>query len=113
MQETTSKPHNGAETMLETLDQVENHKESAQERNGNRATAQKPCRRHHGSRALFSTGQAAQELGTSIPKVRALCETGMIHAEVTPGNQWRVPVLEVELLKREGLPPIPRPMPST
>ena len=113
MQETTSKPHNGAETMLETLDQVENRKESAHERNGNRATAQKPCRRHHGSRAFFSTGQAAQELGTSIPKVRALCETGMIHAEVTSGNQWRVPVLEVERLKREGLPPISRPMPWT
>ena len=35
----------------------------------------------------------------------------MIEAEVTPGNQWRVPVLEVERLKRDGLPPIPRPMP--
>ena len=113
MQETTSKPHNGAETVLETLNHVKNRAQNAQERNGNRATAQKPYRRHPGSRAFFSTGQAAQELGTSIPKVRALCETGMIEAEVTPGNQWRVPVLEVERLKRDGLPPIPRPMPWT
>ena len=111
IQETTSKPHNGAETVLETLDQVENREQTSRERRGNRATVQKPYRRHPGGRAFFSTGQAAQELGTSIPKVRALCETGMIEAEVTPGNQWRVPVAEVERLKRDGLPPIPRPMP--
>src|SRR4051812_115444 len=111
MQQTTSKPHNGAETVLETVNQVENRKENVQEWSGTRATAQKPNRRHAGSRAFFSTGQAAQELGTSIPKVRALCETGMIEAEVTPGNQWRVPVSEVERLKRDGLPPIPRLMP--
>ena len=112
MQQTASKTHTGAESALETLNQIENGIEVALESHGNRARTRKPNRRHAGSRAFFSTGQAAQELGTSIPKVRALCETGMIEAEVTPGKQWRVPVAEVERLKRDGLPPIPRPIPE-
>ena len=30
----------------------------------------------------------------------------------TDGRQWRIPAREVERLKREGLPPVPRPMPG-
>jgi len=41
-----------------------------------------------------------------------MCENGVVAAETTPGGQWRVPAHEVERLKRDGLPPIPRPMPT-
>ena len=33
-------------------------------------------------------------------------------SEVTPGGQWRIPASEIERLKRDGLPPIPRPLPG-
>jgi excisionase family DNA binding protein len=62
-------------------------------------------------RLFYSTGQVARQLGTTPATVRLLCETGAIAAEMTPGGQWRVPAAEVERLKREGLPPIPRPLP--
>jgi hypothetical protein len=41
-----------------------------------------------------------------------LCENRVIAAETTPGGHWRVPASEVERLKRDGLPPIPRPLPT-
>jgi hypothetical protein len=63
-------------------------------------------------RLFYSTGQVARQLGTTPAVVRTLCETGAIAAETTPGGQWRVSAAEVERLKREGLPPIPRPLPT-
>ena len=62
-------------------------------------------------RLFYSTGQVARQLDTTLAKVRALCENHVIAAEMTPGGQWRVSAAEVARLKRDGLPPIPRPLP--
>lgn len=61
---------------------------------------------------FFTSGQAARQLGISQDAIRSLCQTGAISAEMTPGGQWRVPVEEVERLKRDGTPPIARPLPA-
>ncbi len=61
---------------------------------------------------FFSTGQAAHELGVSQAQIRALCEAGVAEAKYTSGGQWRIPTGEVERLKRDGLPQIPRPLPN-
>src|SRR5260370_38697655 len=61
---------------------------------------------------FYSTGQVARQLGTSLATIRVLCENRAIAAETTPGGHWRVPASEVERLKRDGLPPIPRPLPT-
>jgi excisionase family DNA binding protein len=61
---------------------------------------------------FYSTGQVARQLGTTLATVRILCENRVIAAETTPGGHWRVPASEVERLKRDGLPPIPRPLPT-
>ena len=61
---------------------------------------------------FYSTGQVARQLGTTLAAVRVLCENRAIAAETTPGGHWRVPASEVERLKRDGLPPIPRPLPT-
>src|ERR1035437_2079070 len=60
---------------------------------------------------FYSTGQVARQLGTTLAAVRILCENRVIAAETTPGGRLRVPASEVERLKRDGLPPIPRPLP--
>jgi excisionase family DNA binding protein len=61
---------------------------------------------------FYSTGQVARQLGTTLATVRVLCENRAIAAETTPGGHWRVPASEVERLKRDGLPPMPRPLPT-
>src|SRR5260370_21649703 len=61
---------------------------------------------------FYSTGQVARELGTPLAAIRVLRENRVIAAETTPGGHWRVPAPEVERLKRDGLPPIPRPLPT-
>ena len=61
---------------------------------------------------FYSTGQVARQLGTTLATIRILCENRVLAAETTPGGHWRVPASEVERLKREGLPPIPRPLPT-
>ena len=63
-------------------------------------------------RLFYSTGQVARQLGTTLPVIRLLCENRAIAAETTPGGHLRVPASEVERLKREGVPPIPRPLPT-
>ena len=60
----------------------------------------------------YSTGQAARELGTSLALIRLLCETHAIPAETTPGGHLRVSAAVVERLKREGMPQVPRPLPT-
>src|SRR5580658_6717552 len=60
---------------------------------------------------FFSTGQAARQLGITLATVRVLCENRLIATETTPGGHLRVYASEVERLKRDGLPPIPRPLP--
>jgi hypothetical protein len=41
-----------------------------------------------------------------------LCDAHAIKAETTPGGHLRVAAAEVERLKRDGLPPLPRPLPT-
>ncbi len=60
----------------------------------------------------YSTGQAAHELGVSQAKIRMLCETGAIDSTSTTGGQYRISRDNVERLKSEGLPSIPRPLPE-
>jgi excisionase family DNA binding protein len=60
----------------------------------------------------YSTGQVARQLGATLATIRVLCESRVIAAETTHGGHWRVPSSEVERLKRDGLPPIPRPLPT-
>jgi len=61
---------------------------------------------------FFSTGQVARQLGTTLANVRALCDARAIKAETTPGGHLRVAAAEVARLKRDGLPPLPRPLPT-
>jgi excisionase family DNA binding protein len=61
---------------------------------------------------FYSTGQVARQLGTTLATIRILCENRVLAAETTPGGHWRVPASEVERLKRDSLPPIPRPLPT-
>src|SRR5260370_24752781 len=60
----------------------------------------------------YSTGQAARALDITQDRIRQLCEAGAVTAEITPGGQWRVPKAEIDRLKRDGLPPVPRPLPG-
>src|ERR1039458_4913896 len=64
------------------------------------------------STLYFTTGQTAQQLGASQAQIRALCESGAVEAETTPGGQYRIPAGELARLQREGLPPMPRPLPN-
>lgn len=57
---------------------------------------------------FYRIGQASKQLGVSSYHLRRLCQAGAIEAEQTSGNQWRVPISEVERLQRDGVPPIPQ-----
>lgn len=61
---------------------------------------------------FFSTGQTARELHATQDRIRALCQAEAIPCELTAGGQFRIPRTEVERLKREGLPTVPRPFPN-
>src|ERR1019366_7068351 len=63
-------------------------------------------------RLFYPTGQVARQLDTTLAVIRLLCENRLIASETTPGGHLRVPAAVVERLKREGLPPIPRPLPT-
>jgi excisionase family DNA binding protein len=56
----------------------------------------------------YRTGQAAKQLGVSSYHIRRLCEAGAIAAEISDGQQWRIPASEIMRLKKEGLPPVPQ-----
>ncbi len=60
----------------------------------------------------YSSGQAAQQLAVTQDTIRTLCHSGLMAAETTPGGQWRIAKDEIDRLKRDGLPPIPRPLPG-
>jgi excisionase family DNA binding protein len=60
----------------------------------------------------FSASQVANELGISPDHVRKLAQAGAVKAETTPGGQLRVAAEELDRLKRDGLPPMPRPLPG-
>jgi len=57
--------------------------------------------------AYYRTGQAAKQLGVSSYHIRRLCEEGEITAEITDGQQWRIPAFEITRLRREGIPDVP------
>lgn len=59
------------------------------------------------SDGFYRSGQAAKQLGVSSYHVRRLCEVGEITAELTAGQQWRIPASEIARLRREGVPDIP------
>lgn len=61
---------------------------------------------------FYSTGQVARQLGTTQAAVRTLCESGVMASETTRGGHLRIPESEVKRFKRDGLPPIPRPLPT-
>lgn len=65
-----------------------------------------------GEEVYYSSGQAARELGVTQAKIRALCESEVIDSTLTAGGQYRIRRDELERLKRDGLPPIPRPLPD-
>jgi hypothetical protein len=63
----------------------------------------------------YTPGQVARMLGSGVSshRIRRLCESGVLAAELTDGNRWQIPASEVERLqewvKREGdLPPVPQ-----
>jgi hypothetical protein len=65
---------------------------------------------------FYTPAQVARRLGAGISshRVRRLCETGWLAAELTDGNRWLISESEAERLReyvrRDGdLPPIPRP----
>lgn len=55
----------------------------------------------------YRVGAVAKRLSVTPHTVRRLCEAGMIEADLTTSNQWRVPEGEVERLLRDGVPSIP------
>ena len=62
--------------------------------------------------SYYRTGQAAKELGVSSYHVRRLCEAGEIAAEITGGGQWRISLVEIRRLRKEGVPPVPQELPE-
>ena len=56
---------------------------------------------------FYRSGQAAKQLGVSSYYIRRLCEVGEISAEITTGQQWRIPASEIARLRREGIPDVP------
>src|ERR1039458_4633972 len=59
------------------------------------------------SESFYRSGQAAKQLGVSSYHVRRLCEVGEINADLTAGQQWRIPASEIARLRREGIPDVP------
>ena len=57
--------------------------------------------------AYYRSGQAARLWGISAHLVRRLCDAGLVDAERTAGNQWKISHSEVERIKKEGVPEIP------
>ena len=57
--------------------------------------------------SFYRSGQAAKQLGVSSYHIRRLCEVGEITAEITAGQQWRIPASEIARLRREGIPDVP------
>ena len=51
---------------------------------------------------FLSTGQASRELSTSPSKLRVLCETGNVKAEITQGGQFRIAFRQRQGRRRFG-----------
>src|ERR1039458_7133477 len=57
--------------------------------------------------SFYRSGQVAKQLGVSSYHIRRLCEVGAITAEITAGQQWRIPGSEIARLRKEGIPDVP------
>ena len=57
--------------------------------------------------AALRIGQAAARLGITAHHARQLCRCGLVEAEVSTGGQWRIPLVEIERLERDGVPAAP------
>jgi hypothetical protein len=57
---------------------------------------------------FYRVGQTAKELGASSYKIRRLAESGLIPDAEFSGAQWHIPVVAVERMKSEGIPPLPK-----
>ena len=57
---------------------------------------------------FYRIGQASKQLGISSYQLRRLCQAGALDAELTSGNQWKIPISEISRLQQEGVPPIPQ-----
>ena len=60
------------------------------------------------SKRWFETAEVAKELGVKPATIRGRCSAGLIAAEKW-GKEWKIPAVEMERLKRDGLPPLPKP----
>jgi hypothetical protein len=60
------------------------------------------------SKRWFETIDVAKELGVKPATIRGRCSAGLIAAEKW-GKEWKIPAAEMERLKRDGLPPLPKP----
>ena len=61
---------------------------------------------------FFTIKQLAQELGYGTAWIIALVKRGRIKAMKPTGGQWRIAQSEVERLRTEGIPPLPRKPPE-
>jgi len=59
-------------------------------------------------RQFYTIRQLAEELCYSIPWITVLVQRQRIKAIKPSGGSWRIPISEVERIKREGVPPLPR-----
>jgi hypothetical protein len=59
------------------------------------------------SKRWFETAEVAKELGVKPATIRGRCSAGLITAEKW-GKEWKIPAAEMERLKRDGLPPLPK-----
>src|ERR1019366_3647006 len=57
--------------------------------------------------SFYRSGQADKQLGVSSYQIRRLCEVGEITAEITAGQQWRIPASAIARLLKEGIPDVP------
>lgn len=56
----------------------------------------------------YTIKQLANELGYSSAWITILCQKGRIKAVKPLGTGWRIPPSEVERIRKEGIPPLPR-----
>ena len=59
---------------------------------------------------FYRIGQASKQLNVSSYHLRRLCQAGVIDAELTSGNQWRIAISTSAELRerfvRPGFPPM-------
>jgi excisionase family DNA binding protein len=71
-----------------------------------------PQNQEIGERHFLSTKQIAGELNYSMVWITKLVQQGRIKGIKPTGGSWRVPASEVDRIKKEGIPPLPRAAPT-